>query len=129
VEYKLATKAQAAALFLRFYPVDYKDLDNQQMFNDEKEKLDEDLTADVLRALSEKFAELVPDYEFSTAELQGYLLSCFQEPEKAVEGIEAWVEQERTDKKGRREREEKKIKQQQAKKASFEAKFGKGFTV
>ena len=55
--------------------------------------------------MAEKFAEGVPEHEFSTAELQGYLLSCKKEPEQAVEGILDWVMQERKDRGDREARE------------------------
>jgi hypothetical protein len=36
----------------------------------------------------------IPQNTFSTAELQGYLLSYKHDPEAAVDNIEAWVERE-----------------------------------
>lgn len=65
----------------------------------------------ILNKLSEKFASFVPEQEFSTAELQGFLLTCKQEPEKAVAGVGAWVEQVREDREARmRKEEERRLK-------------------
>ena len=47
-----------------------------------------------LAALANEFAETIPDYEFSTAELQGFLLSCKRKPEEAVLKAKLWVTQE-----------------------------------
>jgi len=55
--------------------------------------------------LAENFAEGVPEHEFSTAELQGYLLTCKKEPEQAAEGVLDWVVQERKDRVDREVRE------------------------
>lgn len=60
----------------------------------------------ILNKLSERFAAYVPEHEFSTAELQGFLLTCKQEPEKAVAGVAAWVEQVREEREARKRREE-----------------------
>jgi len=60
-----------------------------------------------LLKLAETFAAGVPQHEFSTAELQGYLLSCKRTPESAAAGIDVWVEQERVERQKREEREEK----------------------
>jgi chaperone BCS1 len=47
-----------------------------------------------LATLANEFAETIPDYEFSTAELQGFLLSCKRKPEEAVLKAKLWVTQE-----------------------------------
>lgn len=95
IEYRLASPQQARGLFLRFFPesvfsrllktpngqVDAKEQDMQQ--------------------LADKFAMAIPSYEFSMAELQGYLLNNKGDPLKALCGIQGWVEneqQERRDK-------------------------------
>ena len=65
--------------------------------------------------MAEKFAEGVPEHEFSTAELQGYLLTCKKEPEQAVEGVLEWVMQERKERADRESREaERKAKSWEA---------------
>ncbi|KAF9482080.1 P-loop containing nucleoside triphosphate hydrolase protein [Pholiota conissans] len=48
-----------------------------------------------LAALAKKFADGLPDDEFSVAGLQGYLLKHKAQPEAAADGVEAWVKSER----------------------------------
>jgi chaperone BCS1 len=47
---------------------------------------------DRLEVLADKFAASVANREFSPADIQGYLLRHKNEPEVAVEGVSAWVE-------------------------------------
>lgn len=108
IQYKLATREQATALFLRFFPQSYITFEDSKVSSvDEKQSR--------LGELAKTFSQGVPEYEFSTAELQGYLLSCKKHPEQAAIGIGAWVEQERIERKERKEREiERKAKEQQS---------------
>ncbi|KAJ3573153.1 hypothetical protein NP233_g2617 [Leucocoprinus birnbaumii] len=48
-----------------------------------------------LNELAKKFADGIPEEEFSVAALQGYLLKNKSQPEKAAEGVVEWVEKER----------------------------------
>lgn len=104
----MATQQQAIALYNRFYPESHTNL-----------KTNEDLSPpekiSAIQRLAEKFAEGVPEHEFSTAELQGYLLTCKKEPEQAVEGIAGWVVQERKD------REDRKVREAERKTKTLEA--------
>jgi mitochondrial chaperone BCS1 len=59
-----------------------------------------------LQHLSRLFGSRIPPNEFTTAELQGYLLSCKSEPLGAVHSIEQWVNDERDERKRKKEREE-----------------------
>ncbi|KAF8872803.1 hypothetical protein CPB84DRAFT_1798978 [Gymnopilus junonius] len=110
-QYKLATREQAVALFLRFYPVWGKSV---HLTPSKKQA--------ILRSLSEKFGDSVPEHEFSTAELQGFLLSCKQNPERAVEEIPKWVENEKNEKVAREKREEERKARLKEKKEAKEAK-------
>ncbi|KAF8153881.1 P-loop containing nucleoside triphosphate hydrolase protein [Crassisporium funariophilum] len=112
IQYKLATKQQAAALFIRFYPESYTTLQSQ---TDSKTQMTSTEKTSAIEKLAEVFALDIPEHEFSTAELQGYLLACKRQPEKAVEGILAWVAQER------KEREERKVRESERKAKSLEA--------
>ena len=108
IQYKLATKQQAIALFCRFYPESHTTLKS-------REDLSPPEKISAIQTLAEKFAEGVPEHEFSTAELQGYLLTCKKEPEQAVEGVSDWVVQERKEKTDREVREsERKAKSLEA---------------
>jgi chaperone BCS1 len=110
IQYRLATKQQAIALFCRFYPESHTTLKSK-----EKENLSPPEKTSAIQTLAEEFAEGVPEHEFSTAELQGYLLTCKKEPEQAVEGISDWVVQERKERADREVREaERKAKNLEA---------------
>ena len=98
----MATKEQAKALFCRFYPESHTTL--KSAGKEEKELSPAEKTL-AIQTLAEKFAEGVPEHEFSTAEMQGYLLSCKKEPEQAVDGILDWVVQERKDREDKEVRE------------------------
>jgi mitochondrial chaperone BCS1 len=112
VQYSLATKDQASALFTRFFPESRFGtlIDNRINKSDETNTIlpyTPEKPSSTLPRLAETFAAGVPQHEFSTAELQGYLLSCKKTPESAAAGIDAWVEQERVERREREEREEK----------------------
>ncbi len=91
IQYKLATPAQAEALFLRFYPEEIvrnkleRSLDVRSTSSSDKDPT-QDLPA-FIRTLACQFRNAVPAHEFSTAELQGYLLTCKLSPTQAANGI------------------------------------------
>lgn len=109
VPYKMATKKQAWALYRRFFPeARFADI----MANAECSGiiaqdcgLPRNEKRPHLSELASQFAESVPEDEFSTAELQGYLLTCKMKPLDAVSGISEWIQHERTEKREREERE------------------------
>ncbi|KAF8200279.1 P-loop containing nucleoside triphosphate hydrolase protein [Pholiota molesta] len=106
VQYQLATQAQAAALFLRFYPESYTTLLSEKIPDTAHDPLASEKKEKALAALSQQFATHVPEHEFSTAELQGFLLSCKQQP-RSRRGHRGWVETEQ------REREEKQLREEE----------------
>lgn len=111
IEYKLATAQQASALFNRFYPVKHVTPESLLSSSEEKSVTEEEKVA-VLERLNREFTAGVPEHEFSTAELQGYLLSCKMMPEKAAKGVRAWVAEERRQKEEKQKRIEAKKKKQ-----------------
>ncbi|KAL1693228.1 P-loop containing nucleoside triphosphate hydrolase protein [Schizophyllum commune] len=72
-----------------------------------------------LDRLAEIFAAQLPEYEFSVADLQGYLLRHKSQPQRAARGLTEWVQEERA----RRERErlEKERKEREAAEKKAEA--------
>jgi mitochondrial chaperone BCS1 len=105
----MATKEQILALYMRFFPGArfahiIECTQTAELFNDKKRPFNNNSNS-CLSALAGLFAEAVPEDEFSTAELQGYLLMCKMKPLEAVSGIAEWVEQGRTEKRTREERE------------------------
>ena len=105
MEYKLATKSQAVALFNRFYP---RHDEMPEYFSEDPEKRSDfmnNMSADELECLSAEFASYIPDDEFTTAELQGYLLLYRNGPREAVDKIDEWIKVERAEKQRRKEAE------------------------
>ncbi|KAH9484752.1 putative mitochondrial chaperone BCS1-B [Psilocybe cubensis] len=65
-----------------------------------------------LAALAKKFADGLPEDEFSVAGLQGYLLKHKAQPEAAANGVEEWVKNEREMRERlKREKEAREIKE------------------
>ena len=118
IKYHLANASQARALFIRFFPEE--DLQDgppipieQILASSEDEKFEEKksditplTTADVL-ALADKFSSLFPDDEFSTAELQGYLLAWKKDPQGALDHFQGWTDDLRKERHAKEERERK----------------------
>ncbi|EEB93172.1 hypothetical protein MPER_08214, partial [Moniliophthora perniciosa FA553] len=134
IQYTLATQAQAAALFTRFFSEDRSTFSNRGIVRtetsgkssalaiEETASLNGDSTDDdasVTKGLSGVFASAIKPYEFTAAELQGYLLSCKKQPLQAVDGISTWIQQERIDRREQKEREEAKRKKAQERHDNF----------
>lgn len=58
-----------------------------------------------LDILASVFANAVPNEEFSTAEILGYLIAYKRDPVKAAQGANSWVEQECRERRDAGERE------------------------
>ncbi|KAF9257222.1 P-loop containing nucleoside triphosphate hydrolase protein [Marasmius fiardii PR-910] len=83
------------------------------------------LDKETLNRLAMKFADAIPEEEFSVAALQGYLLKNKSQPEEAADEARGWVETEREmrkklekekeerQEKRKKEREEEKVRKQQ----------------
>ncbi|TFK48186.1 P-loop containing nucleoside triphosphate hydrolase protein [Heliocybe sulcata] len=100
IEYKLASKGQARALFSRFFPL--------SRFAHWLSEKSQDVAT-----LADQFANKLPEHEFSTAEIQGYLLGYKTDPAAAVASVDAWVaevEKEREEKKDKEAKKEEKRK-------------------
>ncbi|KIM35523.1 hypothetical protein M413DRAFT_449721 [Hebeloma cylindrosporum] len=115
IQYYLATKIQAEALFIKFYPASHTTLSSElsaspsdQVSLPEKPPVVISMSErqSALVELAKEFASQIPEHEFSTAELQGYLLMHKNRPERAVSGALEWVEVERKECKERIEKEE-----------------------
>jgi chaperone BCS1 len=123
IEYKLAIKQQATALFKRFYPTKHFNLST--LYPEDKEKVNMEATVEERMAeLAESFSDRVPENEFSTAELQGYLLGFKMDPLKAVDGVASWVQREHVRRAEKEQREaERKAKANRANQAPEGSKF------
>jgi chaperone BCS1 len=126
VQYNLATREQASALYLRFFrdarktPPDLpNNINNNTNTDTEKSSLSPSPTTPSsptpslppiptdFPALSTSFAAQIPQHAFSTAELQGYLLGYKQDPVGAVDNVVEWVEHEMRERREKGEREER----------------------
>lgn len=67
---------------------------------------------DTLSSLADTFASGIPEHKFSTADLQGYLLTHRTSPVDAAAGTMEWVEYEQN------QRREKKMREDQRKEKS-----------
>jgi chaperone BCS1 len=121
VQYNLATKEQASALYQRFFresrkPPDLPDVNVETNTDTKKPSPLASPTPSLLPlptdfpTLSSSFAANIPQHTFSTAELQGYLLSYKKDPVGAVDNIQAWVEHEMGERREKQERVEKRKK-------------------
>ncbi len=120
IQYKLATQEQAEALFLRFYPESVLELDLERSDKAEGSITEKNPNQDIptlLRTLASQFSSAIPPHEFSTAEIQGYLLGCKTSPCQAAAGAAEWVGSEIA------ERQEKTLKEE-AKKQENASRFG-----
>ncbi|GLB44345.1 putative mitochondrial chaperone BCS1 [Lyophyllum shimeji] len=106
IQYKLATKAQAHALFLRFFARAPSKAIHDSTSATEKQGLAPPSNTPSISDLADQFVAQIPEHEFSTAELQGFLLSCKRDPQKAVTGAAEWITQELGERRAKREREE-----------------------
>ena len=131
IQYKLATQAQAEALFLRFYPEEVVKRERaaaskvEPTSSPSEKAVLADLVADIKSmrsSLAARFSSQIPAHEFSTAELQGYLLSRKGKPSLAADGASEWVQTEREDRKARKERQEAKKAKAKARREEREAK-------
>ncbi|KAI5118666.1 hypothetical protein M0805_001039 [Coniferiporia weirii] len=115
VEYKLATRLQISQTFLRFYERGFRaPVRNVQLLtppgsagvseggSDNPELADEDIFA-----LSEKFADIVPEGTFAIAQVQGLLLTKKYDPCGAVADAGKWVEEQLDEKRRIEELREK----------------------
>jgi len=100
IQYKFATKAQAEALFLCFFARGPSKAGTaSSTLPAEKQDLD-------IVNLASQFAAQVPEHEFSTAELQGFLLSCKRDPLRAAAGAAEWITRELDEQRAKRARED-----------------------
>ncbi|KAJ3501740.1 hypothetical protein NLJ89_g9203 [Agrocybe chaxingu] len=114
VQYQLATQAQAEALYQRFYP--------EELLSKFSSPLPYEKPAIDLRVLASKFGFSIPEHEFSTAELQGFLLTHKKDPIGAADNAAGWVVQERLDREERKRKAAEKRAKARAKREEMEAK-------
>ncbi|OAL26505.1 hypothetical protein AYO20_10074 [Fonsecaea nubica] len=127
VGFSNASKKQAEEIFLRMY----LDLPNGASLRETEEgagaftdsmtapapssdseaekrgfELPDDMETTRLRGLAQKFASLIPEGDFSPADLQDYLLINKKDPEKALDELPKWIEDIYEERKKREEERE-----------------------
>jgi chaperone BCS1 len=95
IRYHMATQIQAYHMFRRFFPEERLS----------KLKLLSPLDDLSIKGIAKEFSAAIPEDEFSTAELQGFLLGYKNDPTGAARDVASWIETERADKVQREERE------------------------
>ncbi|KAL1672427.1 P-loop containing nucleoside triphosphate hydrolase protein [Schizophyllum commune] len=113
IEFRLASRHQACELFKHFYaPRRKRTLDEASEQSDsgsnsgspstsvpsitfEPSEGSTWLTTEATDSLARRFAEAIPDREYSMASLQGYLMKYKDRPKAAVEDVAGWVEGQR----------------------------------
>jgi chaperone BCS1 len=112
VAFTNASKKQAEEIFLRMYV----DLPSTKFSSEATPTegsggdagLAETKNPEQLRALAKEFSAMIPDHDFSPADLQDYLLIHKKDPDKAVENLPEWMEEtyeDRRRKEGEKEAE------------------------
>lgn len=93
VKFGRADRGMTAAIFKAIYRPEGDEATRWETSAADKaqdEKRQADVVAEV-DMLADRFADLIPDDEFSPAELQGYLLKHKRDPAGALEGAARWV--------------------------------------
>jgi chaperone BCS1 len=108
VNFTHATKWQAEGIFKCFFP--FQPAQTSSSVSEEKPASDAAqqnmplprrkhkvplLSEDEISELAKRFAEAIPEDEFSVASLQGYLLKNKSRPKECVEEVAEWIESER----------------------------------
>lgn len=131
VPFKLADREMAASIFRAIYSPFENEVSTKHL-NDTNESPDSEVLQKKIQAhlrnleaevdvLAEKFASLIPEDEFSPAEVQGLLLRHKLQPQAAVDAAVEWVEHTRRERKLREKADaEKKAKAAAAKKKEAE---------
>lgn len=127
VPFKLADREMAASIFRAIYSPFENELSTKHVLDGTNEKLDPEELQKKMQAhlrnleaevdvLAEEFAALIPEDEFSPAEVQGLLLRHKLQPQSAVDATLEWVEHTRREKKLRAKADADKAKAAAAKK-------------
>lgn len=103
VEFKLASKFQAAELFKCFYMPSHDAPKGHERYSaDEKPAISQYkgtlssvrapvLSVEEVQALAQRFADAIPERRLSMASLQGYLMTYKTRPLQAVDAAVAWI--------------------------------------
>ncbi len=131
VEFESATRGQARDIFVRMFKEDMDEDEAEGVSARVKKKMTGQEKAEEiprtefeLVGLAERYAEKIPEHEFSPADLQDYLLMRKNEPAKAVEEVEEWKEKSSKERERKAEEKERRRKER-AEKAQVKMKLMK----
>lgn len=113
IEFKLAHKSQIREIFYSLYKSfpkkrtqperpSHEKCDNSEKDTSEGEEQEADLDelkkeeeeySHLITSLSQQFESLVPENEFSPAQLQDYILLHKNQPQRAVDGVDRWLKE------------------------------------
>jgi chaperone BCS1 len=113
IEFKLASKHQAQELYRCFYLPEYEDEGTAKPADEKAATTLSEKNSPVsghshrshtlklsraeVDVLAARFADAIPEREFSMASLQGYLMTFKIRPEQAITDAPAWIEKERAE--------------------------------
>jgi chaperone BCS1 len=87
VAFEKATSEQARDIFMRMY---WHEEDSREKSKSEKGAKATTVEYAHLETLARQFGELIPDYIFSPADLQDFLLTRRKDPQRAIDELEEW---------------------------------------
>jgi hypothetical protein len=120
VGFTFATKVQSQEIFRRMY-VDAPTPGLEGSRGGEKVgESGAGVGMEEIEELAKKFAEMVPEEEYSPADLQDYLLVHKKDPKGAVDGLEAWMVKQTEEKRKKEEEKEDERARRREKKAREE---------
>ncbi|KAH0551085.1 hypothetical protein GP486_007567 [Trichoglossum hirsutum] len=91
IEFSMATRPQAQELFMRMYAHDETQTDlTLRAKTADGESGEEVIGRGDLEDMASKFAQLIPDHEFTPAEIQGFLLTKKNDPKRALAEVQEW---------------------------------------
>jgi hypothetical protein len=91
IDFKNADKDQVKNIFMAMYKPRDQTADSQETSKSETKP---ELTAEEVLTMAESFAQKVPEYVLSTAQLQDYFLLHKKKPQDALDGLDAWLKLE-----------------------------------
>ena len=129
IEYKLAARYQIHHTFLLFFGRRFAGFDDRHSRENTRSSTSSSshsripceppLSEEEALSLADRFADIIPEYTFAIAQIQGYLLMKKAEPRAAVDGAAQWAEEQIAEKQKLAELKEMKRKERMERKAAL----------
>ena len=91
VEFKFADSDQIRQIFTSMYKPRTRSVEDLNEVDQQREDENAEKELAGVNTLAEKFVKLVPEYQFSPAQLQGYFLLHKTSAQSAVDNVEKWI--------------------------------------